>query len=191
MTDPAEILALVQAHGILILAVLAVFEGPIVTVIAAWLASLSILSLPQVFICVVLADLVGDTVLYLAGRFAPDWLPVAWARYLGLSRRRVARFLRGFRDNGPRLLVFGKLTHAAGFAMLIAAGAARMPFWQFVLVNTLATVPKSVFFITVGYLGGSAFAAIGQWLFLFSLVVGGVVALFVVWWWRKHRTQHP
>lgn len=187
MTDPTELLTLIRDHGIIILAALAVLEGPIVTVIAAWLASMNILSLTQVFACVVLADLVGDTALYLAGRFAPDWLPISWARALGLSRRRVARFLRSFREKGPRLLVIGKLTHAAGFAMLIAAGAARMPFGQFLMINLMATIPKCLFFMAVGYLAGSAFASVGQWLFIFSVVVIGIIALIGLARWRQMK----
>jgi membrane-associated protein len=188
MTDPAQILTLVSSHGLIVLTLLAILEGPIVTVIAAWLASTGVLSLPGVFVCVVLGDLIGDTALYLAGRFAPGLLPHRWARRMGLSPRRVAPLLRNFRDNGPRLLTIGKLTHAAGFAVLIAAGVARVPFGTFLMVNLMATVPKSVAFIALGYLAGSAFAAIGQWLFVASLVVVLVIGVGVVIHTRKHTT---
>lgn len=181
MTDPTQILTLVSSHGLIVLTVLAILEGPIITVIAAWLASTGVLSLPGVFVCVVLGDLIGDTALYLAGRFAPGFLPPRWTRRMGLHPRRVAPLLRNFRDNGPRLLAIGKLTHAAGFAVLIAAGVARVPFGRFLAVNLMATVPKSMVFIALGYLAGSAFAAIGQWLFVASVVVIAVIAagLFV------------
>ena len=189
MNDPTYILGLISTHGIFILTLLAIVEGPIVTVIGAWLASMSVLSLPEVFVCVVLGDLVGDTALYLVGRHATHWVPVAWARRLGITRRNVTRCVRGFRNNGPRLLVLGKLTHGAGFALLIAAGVARMPFGQFILVNLAATLPKSLFFVALGYLAGSAFAAIGQWLFVFSFAVIGLVALILFQRWRQLKPK--
>ena len=90
------------------------------------------------------------------GRGLLDWLPLSIRRKFGVSRRRMAQMIRTFRDNGVRLLVIGKLTHAAGFAVLFAAGAARMPFLTFVLANLLATIPKSLILFAIGYMFGSA-----------------------------------
>ncbi len=185
MTDHTQIIALIQSHGLTMLTALAVIEGPIVTVIAAWLASMSLLRVQDVFICVLLADLVGDTALYLAGRFAPSMLSASWARRLGLTRRRVARVVRSFRERGWRILVFGKLTHAAGFAVLVAAGAARMPFAEFLLVNLAATIPKVLVFMGIGYVLGSASSAVGEWLFVFSAAVIGIIAVVILARWRQ------
>ena len=63
ITSEIDLLALLNAYGIAILAPLAIIEGPIVTVIAAWLASLGLLNLWEVLICVILADLVGDSLI--------------------------------------------------------------------------------------------------------------------------------
>jgi membrane-associated protein len=189
MTDQSEIIALIQSHGLTMLTALAVIEGPIVTVIAAWLASMSLLRPQDVFICVLLADLVGDTALYLAGRFAPQLLSAAWARRLGLTRRRVATVVRSFRERGWRILLFGKLTHAAGFAVLAAAGAARMPFLEFLMLNLAATIPKVLVFMGIGYLVGSASGVVGEWLFVFSAAVIGIIVLVLLARWRQVRAS--
>jgi membrane-associated protein len=187
MTDHSQIIALIQSHGLTMLTALAVVEGPIVTVIAAWLASMSLLRFQDVFICVLLADLVGDTALYLAGRFAPQLLSAAVARRLGLTRRRVTTVVRSFRERGWRILLFGKLTHAAGFAVLAAAGAARMPFLEFLMVNLAATIPKVLVFMGIGYLAGSASGAIGEWLGIVSAAVIAIIAMAIVARWRQVR----
>jgi membrane-associated protein len=184
MTEADQILALIQSHGLIVLTILSVLEGPVVTVIAAWLASTGVLSLSGVFLCVVLGDLIGDVLLYLVGRYGPGFLPQRLVRRIGLHPRRVAPLLRSFRDNGPRLLVIGKLTHAAGFAVLIAAGVARIPVATFLAVNLLATVPKCMVLVALGFLAGSAFAAIGQWLFIGSVLV---VALIVAGYLMRKR----
>jgi membrane protein DedA with SNARE-associated domain len=54
---------ILQTDGLLLLFPLAVVEGPIVTVIAAYLASLGYLNIFAVFAVVVAADLVGDSIM--------------------------------------------------------------------------------------------------------------------------------
>ena len=172
-----EIVNIIAAHGFWILAPLSIVEGPIVTVIAGWLASLNILHPVAVFVCVVIGDVVGDSILYWAGRGVRlDRLPVV-GRYLRIPRSRLVPLVKAFREQGVRLLIFGKVTQAAGFAVLIAAGAARMPFGLFVLVNFLISIPKSLALMALGYVIGAAHARIASW---FSWGSGAMLVLIVL-----------
>ncbi len=188
MIDHAALVAMMSSYGLWVLTPLAVLEGPIVTVIAGYLASLNILSLWQVIPCVIAADIVGDSLLYVLGRLALGSLGPTWRDRLGLSPRRLYALMRGFRRHGTRILVVAKLTHAAGFAALTAAGAARMPFVTFLLANTLASIPKSLVFVALGYLFGSAYETIASWLsveaaaLVLALAVGGGVVVYL-----RHR----
>lgn len=188
MTTSAELAAVIAEYGIAILAPLAVVEGPIVTIVAAYMASLKLLDLGNVILCVIIADVVGDCILYAMGRGLLDWLPLSIRRKFGVSRRRMAQMIRTFRDNGVRLLVIGKLTHAAGFAVLFAAGAARMPFLTFVLANLLATIPKSLILVAIGYMFGSAHAVMAEWFSVGSVIVLGLMAAtLLVLWYRSRK----
>lgn len=184
-----DIATLISNYGIAILAPLAVIEGPIVTIIAAYLASQSLLRLSDVIVCVILADLVGDGLHYALGRYGLNKLSPKWRNRFGLSRGRLATLIRAFRKNGVRMLFIGKLTHAAGFAVLIAAGAARMPFGRFILANLVATIPKSLAFVAVGYLFGSAHERIALWFSNATLALIGLGAFgFVIWLqWLKRK----
>ena len=189
MTASAEIASIISSYGIAILAPLSIVEGPIVTVVAAYLASLHLLRLVDVIICVIIGDLVGDCILYWVGRGMLDWLPLSLRVRFGVSRRRMAVLMRTYRDNGVRVVVVGKLTHAAGFAVLIAAGAARMPFMTFVMANFLATIPKSLALVAVGYLFGSAHALIAEWFSVGTAVILAVLLAGVaVMVYRKHKS---
>ena len=188
MTTSAELAAVIAEYGIAILAPLAVVEGPIVTIVAAYMASLKLLDLGNVILCVIIADVVGDCILYAMGRGLLDWLPLSIRRKFGVSRRRMAQMIRTFRDNGVRLLVIGKLTHAVGFAVLFAAGAARMPFLTFVLANLLATIPKSLILVAIGYMFGSAHAVMAEWFSVGSVIVLGLMAAtLLVLWYRSRK----
>ena len=179
MTE-AEIGALIRHWGLIILAPLAVLEGPIVAIVSGYLSRAGLLLLPQALVVLVLADLLGDVVLYLLGRRGRAGVALPWLARFGVTRRRLARVLRAFRARGARILVLGKLTHSAGFAVLLAAGMARMPFGQFLALNLLATLPKVGVFLWLGWwFGAVSSGRIGNWLlggsFLVLLCVAAAV----------------
>lgn len=187
MTE-GELIGLVAAHGLWVIAPLAVLEGPVVSILTGWLVSLSILNPYMAFAVLLVGDVVGDALLYAAGRGARlDKLPLIGPK-LRLPRAQMVGLVRGVREHGVRLLVLGKLTHAAGFAVLIAAGAARMNFALFLLVNTLTSIPKTLAFLALGYLFGHAHERIADWLQVGSgvllAVIAGVAALV---WFVKRR----
>ena len=156
MTQPSVL----SAPRLLLLFPLAVVEGPIVTVIAAYLASLGYLEVPKVYFVVVLADLVGDTVLFVLGRFWHRLTSTGGALRFGVDDQRLARLEDHFRLHGGRTLLFGKLTHSAGFLILLAAGASGMSLLRFIYYNFLGTIPKSLFFIFIGYTFGYAYSGV-------------------------------
>lgn len=189
MSTGAEISSLISNHGIAILAPLAVIEGPIVTVIAAYLARQGLLVLWQVTLCIIIADLVGDLLYYAVGRGALGWMPIRWRERLGITDARLSSMATLFEEQGPRVLIVGKLTHAAGFAVLVGAGAARMRIGPFLLANLIAGVPKALFLIAVGYLFGSAHDAIGHWISVVSAVLLVAMGGGLVYWLRRRKVS--
>ncbi|MCB1336141.1 MAG: VTT domain-containing protein [Maritimibacter sp.] len=179
--------ALLAKHGLAVVAPIAVLEGPIVTVIAAWLASKGVFPLWAVALVVILADLVGDLGLYALGRWGRGHLPARFMRRLGLGEERLAALSGHFAHKGGRTLLFGKLTHSVGFAVLAAAGAARMKLGQFLWFNFLGTVPKSLFFVALGYSFGAAFSQIDNWIGRASLAMLAVIVAGGVSWFLYRK----
>ncbi|EPX82580.1 DedA family protein [Salipiger mucosus] len=181
--------ALIAKNGLAILAPIALIEGPIVTVIAAWLASRGLMDLWSVTLVVILADLLGDVVLYALGRWGINRLPPRWRLRLGLNRARLTALGSHFGTKGGRTLVIGKLTHSAGAAVLVAAGLARMPLLRFIGINLVATVPKSLLFVGLGYAFGSAYSQIDSWIARVSLVLLAVLVLGGLVYIMKTRSK--
>jgi len=173
-----QVVQLMQSHGLWLLAPIAILEGPIITVIAGYLAHLGAFSPVAAYVIVVLADLVGDTLFYLFGRSGIGWLSPRWRARLKLSDDRFAALAGHFRDKGGRTLIVGKLTHTLGALALIAAGVAHMRFLPFLWYNLIATLPKSLFFLVLGYSLGLAYSRIDSWIFWFSLEPLVVLALW-------------
>ena len=118
---------LLPHYGYLLLFPIAVIEGPIITIIAAFLASQGYLNIAVVYLVVVVADLVGDLLYYLIGRLGKQPMIKWWEKRLGLTQARLNRLKEHYISHGGRTLLIGKLTHSVGFIVLIAAGAAEMP----------------------------------------------------------------
>ncbi len=175
MIGTETVVTLLTKKGLAIVAPIAVVEGPIVTVIAAWLASRGIIEFWPLAAVVITADLVGDLIFYALGRYGIKRLPRRWRARLGLHGSRLHSLVAHFEEKGGRTLVFGKVTHSAGAAILVAAGVAKMPFAQFVLFNLLATIPKSFVFLVLGYSLGAAYARIDDWIARGSLIVFGAL----------------
>ena len=173
---------ILQSEGLWLLFPIAVVEGPIATVIAAYLASLGYFNILAVYLVVVLSDLVGDTICYLLGRFGHDAILTRWGSRVGVNEKRMATLEEHFRLRGGRTLLIGKLTHSAGFVILLAAGAARMPFSRFIWYNFLGTIPKSLFFLTIGYTLGYAYNTIDSYIFSASIGILIVAAVAGSYW---------
>lgn len=165
------IVQLVQSYGLELVLLLSVVEGPIVTVIGGWLAKAGLLSFWGVYVVCVVGDLVGDVLFYYFGRSGMQVLPQRWLGRIGLGEERIARLTGHFETKGGRTLVVAKWTHALGAAVLPAAGAARMPLPAFLFWNFVATLPKALFFLMIGYSLGQAYASIDNWIWRGSVFV--------------------
>ena len=152
--------AAIASYGYVALFVGAVVEGPVATVIGAFLASRGFLEVAFVYAVVVSGDLVGDLLFYGIGRSGRMALLV-WHGGLGERQQtRLAILKERFHAHPGRTLLFGKLTHAAGFLVLFAAGAARVPMSTFLWYNLLGTLPKAAAFVAIGYFAGAAYLRI-------------------------------
>jgi membrane protein DedA with SNARE-associated domain len=179
LTLPAWFSAALPVYGLAALFAAMVLEGPLATVLGAFLAARGLFGLGQIYLLALAADLSGDTLLYILGRLGRI-PPRLWRGTKGLRRRKRALWLQAhLHEHAARLLVTGKLTHALGFLVLIASGAARLPFLPFLGWNLLAALPKTALFTLAGYFGGAFYQHIDFYLWLFSCIAfcGLVIAI--------------
>ena len=185
----ATLTTLIQNNGLALLLPLSVVEGPIVSVVAGWLARLGLLPLGWAYGVLVLGDLIGDALHYAVGRSGARILPARLRQRFGLDDPTTGQLARYFGENGGRTLVWAKLTHSLGFAALIAAGAARMPLPAFLWYNLVATLPKSLAFLMLGYGLGHASVLINSWIWRVSLLLLLISAGVAVWFYRRRAPQ--
>ena len=182
-----SVMTLMQAHGLWLVGPMAVIEGPIVTVIAAYLAKLGFMNIWAVYAVCVLGDLIGDALYYWIGRFGPAILSDRWMARLGMTEARKLSLEGHFAAKGGRTILVGKWTHSAGLPIMLASGAARMNFPAYLAYNLVGTLPKTAVFTLIGWFIGSAYSAIDTWIWRVSLalIIAFVLALLVVWQRRR------
>jgi membrane protein DedA with SNARE-associated domain len=135
-----------------------IIEGPIVTIIAGFLASLGHINPFIAYGVIVVGDLIGDCMYYSFGRFGRKKVIERWGHYIGITLERVRRLETHFEKHSGKTLIISKLTHAVGPVFLVAAGVAKVPIGKFVLFNLIPTLPKSLILLLVGYYFGKAYA---------------------------------
>ena len=183
-----QIFLLLLQYKYYLLLPIAIFEGPIITIIAAFLAAQGYLNVYLVFAVVVLGDVLGDMLYYAVGKYGGKKFINRFGRFFRVSEEKMAEFEKMFHTHRRKTLITGKMTHALGSIVLLAAGVAEIPFWEFVLYNFLPTLPKSLLLVIVGYFFGEAYAQIDKYITYGSYVIGGliVVAAIVYLIYRKY-----
>ncbi|MFM2485983.1 DedA family protein [Celerinatantimonas yamalensis] len=178
-------LSAISNYGYVALFIAALVEGPIAAVIGAFLASQGLLNIAAVYMVSVLGDMLGDLLLYGLGR--SSWMSSSFLRKRPNSSANLkfSSLLASFRTRPGRVLVTAKLTHAAGFIVLLGAGVARIPMRIFLGFNFLATLPKSAVFVLLGFFAGAAYHHIDFYLWLFSCVILAVLVVASLFYIRR------
>jgi len=164
MLPLAKILAWLILYRYYILLPIAIIEGPIITVLAGFLSSTGHFNFYAAYAIVVIGDILGDALYYAVGKYGRKPLLERYGHYVGLTMERLHTVDRYFLKHPRKTLVFGKLTHTFGAIVLVSAGIAETPFWDFLLTNLLATLPKSLVLLLVGYYFGQAYDRISHYI---------------------------
>ncbi|HVC29358.1 MAG TPA: VTT domain-containing protein [Gammaproteobacteria bacterium] len=180
----------ISLYGYLAVFLLSIVEGPLVTVFAAFLAAQGILDVFAVSATVITGDLVGDVLIYSVGRWFLGRLPWRLSIRSQAFRKRVGLLYADITQRAGHFLLIGKLTHAVGFAVLLAAGAARIRFSVFVLYNILGTLPKSCLLVVIGYFFGRFYQDLSAEYQTISLVALGLGMLMMVYLMHRLLAAH-
>jgi membrane-associated protein len=192
--------AFLIAHGSALILPLAVIEGPVVTIVTGFLAAQGYFDWYWALPLLMCGDVIGDVVYYAIGRSGVARLGrivgiPKFRRNLGIPHAGLAGggapnqyftltpgLRRDLTRNATKMLLIGKWTHTIGGLVLVGSGLLRVPLSRFILVNLLATVPKSAVLFGAGYFTGDHYPFLERHyaLGLVALFVAGVASIAVV-----------
>jgi membrane-associated protein len=168
---------LIYGYSYLILFPLIVIEGPVITVIAGFLASTGFLDPILAYLTILAGNLTGDIIYYSAGRW---WFKSSITRltnFFKVKKERMERLESRLRKNSGKLIFFGKLSHFLGAPILVASGVVEVPFFNYIVYCFLAEAPKSLILLLVGYFFGSTVSNYGRYM---NLTFLGLIILTLI-----------
>ena len=178
-----NIFVFLQHYGYFAMLPLMIIEGPVVTIVAALLASLGAFNVYVVLLFSILGDIIGDIILYGLGyRYGLGFVRRV-GKYMGITESLVARMEKYFTRHGGKTIFAVKSTTGLCWATFTAAGIVRMDFKKFIKYSFLGGVVWSGFLVAMGYFYGYLWREIGQyidWIGWIISVVAIITFLFIV-----------
>lgn len=168
---------LIYTYSYFILFPLVVIEGPVITIIAGFLASTRFFDPVPTYLTILLGNLTGDILYYSAGRW---WFTKSIRRlteFFNVKKERLARIESQLKKHSGKVIFFGKLSHILSGLILVASGLVEVPFEKYILFCLLAEAPKSLILFLVGYFFGSTVSNYGRYL---NLTFVGLIILTLI-----------
>lgn len=177
----AALLAAVPAapvRSLFVVGLGAFLEGPIVTVAAAALAGAGRLPWWGVWLAALVADVLGDTVLYALGRHGERPAVARILARLGLTETRRDALTREVRTHLPRIVLGAKLVDIGAIPAYLAAGLANVGYRRFLAWIVPMAAARTAVLVGIGYAAGDRIATDLEsrpWLLLVGGIAVGVV----------------
>ena len=182
----SKIILLLLKYRYLFLFPIAVFEGPIISVLAGFMVAQNVFGFWMVILILVLGDAVGDTLYYCIGRYGGHPVIRRWGKYLKITETNFEETKRKFHDHTTSILLFGK-SQPLGSVILFAAGVLKVPYVKFIILNFVGTILKSFILVGIGYYFGEAYILLDQYgnYFLFGFTALSLLIIFIIYKWKK------
>lgn len=164
------------------------FEGPIAMTASGFLLRLGHVELWPVYTALLLGDLAGDTMWYFLGKKYAHTLIKKYGKYIGIEENIVTTIEKAFERHHHKILLFSKMTMGLGFALpvIIAAGAARVPFKKFMLSNAAGQVIWTGILLAIGYFFGDFYLTLNHGFKRLSLISGVIILLLALHGFGKY-----
>ena len=172
----ALILNFIQTHGYFLMFLIMIIDGPIITYVSAFVASLGIFNIYLVFILSVLGNVIGDLIYYFVGKFSRMAFRNRYKKYF--DNKKLNDHLK---NHTGKAIAIIKIIPPLPTPGLILAGAVNVPLRKFLFYSVLISIPYSLFFTMFGFYSGITFNAWLKYFKLESIIILTVVFLIVLW----------
>ena len=188
-SSPIGILTFFQTTGYFILFIVMVFEGPIITYIAAFAASLGVFNIFYVLILSFLGNVVGDLMFFFIGRIGKKYVVDRYVHHW-LKEGRINKIREYLKNNPGKTIVAIKLTPPLPAPGLILAGASEISLKKFLIYSSIVSAAISIFLTILGFYSGVAFNTIANnFNYIILTVVGAIILTFLVFMLMRYLSK--
>ena len=175
--------------GYALITILAVFEGPIVTVALGSIINLGYLNFTLVYIAVILGDVIGDVFLYSMGYKYGDKAIHKIQERISIKDYHVEKVKKMFHKNKYLILIISKITNGVGFSVvvLLTAGIVRIPFVYYMVANLFGQLIWSGVLLFVGYHFVGLYNQIDSFSGKATYLALGLFMIFLIYFFTRRK----
>ncbi|MDP3956847.1 MAG: DedA family protein [bacterium] len=187
----SQVIALVLQYKYAILLPIAFVEGPMIMFFGGILYRLGYFELLPLYFTLLIGDLIADFFWYGLGYYASRPLLKKYGHWFSINEEVFQKIERLFHRHQNKILFISKITMGFGFALatLIAAGAAKVPFKKYAVLNLLGGFIWTGLLLALGYFFGNLYGLIGEQFRLLSLVAAAVLLFSVLYGVRRYLRE--
>jgi membrane protein DedA with SNARE-associated domain len=174
------IIEFLSNYGYWIILPLMIIEGPIVTILAAFLATTGMFNIYAVLLLSIIGDMVGDVLLYGAGRWWGMGFVNKIGRHIGITKELVLKMEKFFKCHGGKTVVAVKSTTGLCWATFVAAGIVKMKFGRFVWYSFIGGILWSSLLVFLGYFFGYLYEEIVEYIKYAGWIIFGIAIVVIV-----------
>lgn len=180
-----------HSYGYLLMLPLMIIEGPVVTIIAAMLASLGAFNVFVVLLLSMIGDMLGDVLLYAAGYKWGMGFVRGFGRRMGITEKVVLKMEKYFEKHGGKTIFAVKSTTGLCWATFAAAGIVKMDFKKFLKYSFLGGIVWSGFLVSMGYFYGYLWREIKQYISWVGWIIFAVaiVSFVLITLYKKKQSE--
>ncbi len=187
----SDFLLYIKTIGYPTMLLLMIVEGPIATILAAFLSSLGVFNVGIVGLLSFSGDVIGDIILYYIGYFGGSGMLKKAEKKLRVKPKIVQQIEHLFQKHGTRTIFAVKSTTGLCWITFIAAGAVKMDFKKFIRGSIGGGVIWSSFLVVSGYFFGYAFEKINNYIKYAGIfvVILAIVFYLGITYYKKIKSQ--
>ena len=140
----------------------ALVEGPVLMVAAGFMLRYEVVTVIPLYTALVLGDLTGDIIWYYAGYYFAEPIIRKHGKHIGVTPEVFEKGKKLFAHYHEKVLILSKITLGFGMAVgvLMTAGATKVPFKKYLLLNTIGELLLVTGLLLIGYFFGEVHALI-------------------------------
>jgi len=151
------------------------FQGPIVTALAAFAASLGYFDVKIILVLSFLGNFIPDLILFSIGRIGRKRFVENFVKKFGIDKKHILKLERDIHNHFKKTLVLIKLTPLLPVPGIILSGFMKTSFKKFLVIDIIFNILSALIFTGLGFYFGLAAKNV-----LIYFKYGGYILLFLV-----------
>jgi len=165
-----------------------IIEGPFVMIASGFLLHLKVFSITPLFLSLVLGDLIADVGWYYVGYFILEPFLRKHGHFLSVTPELFEKAKNLFARYHIKILLISKITLGVGIALatLLAAGATKVSFRTYLILNAIGEIVLVAVLLVIGYFFGEVYDSIAKDFKIVFIVAAAVISILVIFGFSKY-----